>query len=104
MCQDFSKQKQADEALRKSQKLASIRLLVAAIAHEINNPNGFIIFNLPILRGYLKELMSIADLHMKDYPSASCSADLMRISEKICSISWTTSNMARSGSMPSCPH
>ena len=68
MCQDVSKQKLADEALRKSQKLASIGLLVAAIAHEINNPNGFIIFNLPILREYLSELISIADLHLKDYP------------------------------------
>jgi len=67
--QDISRQKQADEALRQSQKLASIGLLVAGIAHEINNPNGFIIFNLPILRDYLQELMPIVDDYMGDHPN-----------------------------------
>ena len=59
---------QADEALRQSQKLASIGLLAAGIAHEINNPNGFIIFNLPILRDYIQELIPIIDDHMADHP------------------------------------
>ncbi|MBI5591165.1 MAG: PAS domain S-box protein [Deltaproteobacteria bacterium] len=69
MGQDISRQKQADEALRQSQKLASIGLLVAGIAHEINNPNGFIIFNIPILRDYLQELLSIVDDYMGDHPN-----------------------------------
>jgi len=69
--QDISRQKQADEALRQSQKLASIGLLVAGIAHEINNPNGFIIFNLPILKDYLQELMPIVDDYMGDHPNRS---------------------------------
>jgi PAS domain S-box-containing protein len=66
--QDISRQKQADEALRQSQKLAAIGLLVAGVAHEINNPNGFIIFNLPILRDYLQELMPIVDEYMGNHP------------------------------------
>jgi len=65
---DITERRQADEALRQSQKLATIGLLVADIAHEINNPNGFIIFNIPILRDYLQELMSIVDGHMKEGP------------------------------------
>ncbi len=68
MCQDISIQKQVDEALRKSQKLASIGMLVTAISHEIDNPNGVIIFNLPILRKYLQELISIAAPYFKDNP------------------------------------
>jgi len=69
--QDVSRQKLADAALRQSQKLAAIGLLVAGIAHEINNPNGFIIFNLPILRDYLRELMPIVDDYMGDHPDRS---------------------------------
>jgi PAS domain S-box-containing protein len=68
MGQDISRQKLADAALRQNQKLAAIGLLVAGIAHEISNPNGFIIFNLPILRDYLQELMSIVDDYMGDHP------------------------------------
>jgi len=71
MGQDISREKLMDEALRQSQKLASIGLLVAGIAHEINNPNGFIIFNLPILRDYLQELMPIVDDYMAEHPDRS---------------------------------
>ena len=71
MGQDVSRQNQAEEALRQSQRLASIGLLVAGVAHEISNPNGFIIFNLPILRDYLQELMPIVDDYMADHPDRS---------------------------------
>jgi PAS domain S-box-containing protein len=65
---DITEHRQADEELHQSQKLAAIDRLVADIAHEINNPNGFIIFNIPILRDYLQELMPIVDRHMKEDP------------------------------------
>jgi PAS domain S-box-containing protein len=71
MGQDISRQKQADAALRQSQKLAAIGLLVAGIAHEISNPNGFIIFNIPILKDYLQELMPIIDDYMGNQPDRS---------------------------------
>lgn len=68
MGQDISRQKLADAALLQNQKLAAIGLLVASIAHEISNPNGFIVFNLPILRDYLQELIPIVDGYMADHP------------------------------------
>ena len=91
MGQDVSKQKQVDAALLQSQKLASIGLLVAGISHEINNPNGFIIFNLPILRDYLQELLPIVEGYMADHPNSSLSGrsyesfckDLFKLLENI---------------------
>ncbi|VAX34900.1 Circadian input kinase A [hydrothermal vent metagenome] len=44
--------KQAQMQLIQSEKLASIGQLAAGIAHEINNPVGFISNNLELIRGY----------------------------------------------------
>jgi signal transduction histidine kinase len=38
--------------------LASLGSLAAKVAHEINNPNSFITFNLPILRNYISAILS----------------------------------------------
>jgi signal transduction histidine kinase len=56
-----------ERQLMQSEKLASLGFLVSGVAHEINNPNNFITFNLPILRDYLKELMPIIDDYTKDH-------------------------------------
>lgn len=67
MGQDVSRQKLSEEALRHNQKLSAIGMLIAGIVHEINNPNGFIIFNLPILRDYLEEVILIVDSYMAEH-------------------------------------
>ena len=40
MCEDITPQKQAEEAVRRSERLASVGTLASGIAHEINNPIG----------------------------------------------------------------
>ncbi len=57
-----------DRQLIQSEKLATLGLLIAGIAHEINNPNNFIFFNTPILRSYLEFLFPIVDEYVEAHP------------------------------------
>ena len=60
---DITKERILERQSSQSEKLASLGLLVSGLVHEINNPNNFIIFNMPILRDYVKELLPIIDAH-----------------------------------------
>lgn len=51
-----------------SEKLASLGILISGIAHEINNPNNFITFNIPILKDYLEQMIPIIDNHIETHP------------------------------------
>ena len=53
---DVTHRKAMERQLIQNEKLASLGMLVSGIAHEINNPNNFISFNLPILRDYIGAL------------------------------------------------
>jgi signal transduction histidine kinase len=65
---DITQARLMDRKLIQSEKLASLGLLIAGIAHEINNPNNFIYFNTPILRSYIQFLLSIADDYFTAHP------------------------------------
>ncbi len=56
-----TKEKLIEKQLTQSQKLASLGLLLSSIAHETCNLNNCITFNTPILKEYLKELVSVID-------------------------------------------
>jgi two-component system NtrC family sensor kinase len=51
----------AHNQLLQSEKLASIGQLAAGIAHEINNPIGFVNSNLGTLNNYVKDLLRLLD-------------------------------------------
>jgi polar amino acid transport system substrate-binding protein len=67
LAQEVTERKLALEELRRHQdkliqadKMASLGILVSGVAHEINNPNGLILLNLPILRDVYSD--ALADL------------------------------------------
>jgi PAS domain S-box-containing protein len=69
------KLKQAQSHLVQSEKLASIGQLAAGVAHEINNPTGFIMSNLGTLKEYLETYRELvqryAELERAVAPNAS---------------------------------
>jgi signal transduction histidine kinase len=65
---DITEAKRFERQLIHSEKMASLGVLVSSIVHEINNPNNFVTFNIPILRDYLNELMPIIDDYAEGHP------------------------------------
>jgi len=65
---DITERKLFEKQLIRSEKLASLGLLISSIAHEINNPNNFITLNIPILRAYFEEVLPIVDIHAENQP------------------------------------
>jgi PAS domain S-box-containing protein len=59
------KLEQAHNQLLQSEKMASIGQLAAGVAHELNNPIGFVHSNLGTLEGYLHDLFFIVDAYDK---------------------------------------
>ena len=59
----IAKLEEAHNQLLQSEKLASIGQLAAGVAHEINNPVGFINSNVGSLERYLKSLFVILDAY-----------------------------------------
>jgi two-component system NtrC family sensor kinase len=55
------KLEEAHNQLHQSEKLASIGQLAAGVAHEINNPIGFVNSNLGTLKGYVGQLIKLID-------------------------------------------
>jgi signal transduction histidine kinase/DNA-binding response OmpR family regulator len=54
---DITETKAIQRQIIQNEKLAALGLLVSGVAHEINNPNNFITFNIPILKSYIKAIL-----------------------------------------------
>ena len=88
---DRTNQRLMERELIQSEKLASLGLLISGIVHEINNPNNFISFNIPILRDYLRDILPVLDEHaastphfeIQGMPYAEFRTDVMKLLENI---------------------
>lgn len=60
--------KQTQTQLVQSEKMSSLGMMVAGIAHEINNPIGFVYANIPPATEYMKDLLELVELYQQHYP------------------------------------
>ncbi|MYN02057.1 PAS domain-containing protein [Pseudoduganella sp. DS3] len=58
---DITDRKQMEESLLQAQNMASIGQLAAGVAHEINNPVGFVTSNLGSLKSYAETLFELVE-------------------------------------------
>jgi polar amino acid transport system substrate-binding protein len=73
LAQEVAERNRALEELRLHQdkliqadKMATLGVLVAGVAHEINNPNGLILLNLPILRDVFKDSLETLESRYRE--------------------------------------
>ncbi|SCY81505.1 transporter substrate-binding domain-containing protein [Desulfoluna spongiiphila] len=53
--------------LLQADKMASLGFLVSGIAHELNNPNGLLLLNIPLLVAAFKEMHPVLEKHYRDH-------------------------------------
>ena len=64
----LTKLQRTQSQLIQSEKMSSLGQMVAGVAHEINNPVGFIHGNLVHAREYMRDLLGLCSLYEKHYP------------------------------------
>lgn len=76
-----SKLQSAQQHLVQSEKLASIGQLAAGVAHEINNPIGYIFSNFGTLEKYLEDVFAVIHAYTQAEPSVGDATLRQRLEE-----------------------
>ena len=67
--QTLNKLKQTQTQLVQSEKMYSLGMMVAGVAHEINNPVSFVYGNITPASEYIEELLELVNLYRQHYPN-----------------------------------
>lgn len=73
------KLEEAHSQLLQSEKMASIGQLAAGVAHEINNPIGYVYSNLGSLQKYVRDLLSVLDAYEQSEPLLAAYPDAAQV-------------------------
>ena len=74
---------EAHNQLLQSEKMASIGQLAAGVAHEINNPIGFVSSNLGSLKGYVADLLKLIDAFEQAQKDPAQQAEAKRLMKEL---------------------
>lgn len=79
----LNKLTQAQDQLIQSEKMASLGVLVAGIAHEINNPVNFISTGITGLKNSIADIVKVLNEYRKKYKNLPESAEIRRLEDEV---------------------